>query len=723
MEEKDTQNFETEEQGAVESKSPTSKAKKPFPKKLVAIVASVVTTVAVGVATVALLLGGGGDNSDTNNETPHQTHIFSEWCETKSPTCKDEGEKSRICDCGEVETRTIAKLNTHTEVVDPAVEATCKKTGLTAGKHCSVCSKTLVYQQEIPKVDHTYDDKYDDTCNECGFVRDAECAHTQTEVVPGKASTCTVTGLTDGLKCKKCGEIITGQTTIAVKPHTEVTDVAVAATCTSTGLTEGKHCSVCNNVIVSQTIIEKAPHAYTSVITPPTKTQDGFTTHTCGVCQHSYKDGYVAALGSVGLAYTVEGNCCTITGIGSCTDTDVVIPSTIDGKTVTVIATEAFRDCTNLTSIKLPNTIETIKSRAFYGCTGLTEFTVPALVTSIGMHIFDKAENLSTVYYNSSYAHNGYVENHFFRTASIKKVVFGGTTIPSYILYGCEVTEVEIKDSVTRIGVSAFHGCRSLTSVEIPDSVKSIGDSAFYLCTSLTSVEIPDSVTSIAEEAFYSCTSLTSVVIGDGVTGIYRSTFSYCNSLTSVVIGDSVKSIGADAFYLCTSLTSVEIPDSVTRINEWAFYGCSSLTSIVIPDSVTSIDRCAFYGCSSLTSVVIGGGVKIINDFAFASCKSLSSVEIPDSVKSIGKSAFRHCTSLTSVEIPDSVTRIDEVAFYYCTSLTSVVIGRSVTSIGDYAFEGCFRLYSVTNKSNLDIVKGSDSHGYVAYYADEVVNG
>ena len=180
------------------------------------------------------------------------------------------------------------------------------------------------------------------------------------------------------------------------------------------------------------------------------------------------------------------------------------------------------------------------------------------------------------------------------------------TMIADNAFEDANLTSIEIPDSVTSIGSSAFSSCDSLTSLVIPDSVTSIGQWAFYYCRRLTSVVIPDSVTSIDSFAFESCDSLTSVVIPDSVIRMGFA-FEYCSSLTSIVIPDSVTEIGDRAFYSCNNLTSVVIPDSVTSIGSSAFESCSSLTSIEIPDSVTSIGNFAFHSCSSLVRVCYKG--------------------------------------------------------------------------------------------------------------------
>ncbi|MBR3875147.1 MAG: hypothetical protein IKJ25_00020, partial [Clostridia bacterium] len=114
---------------------------------------------------------------------------------------------------------------------------TCTETGLTAGKKCSECDIVLEAQSTVPATGHKYDDEYDATCNNegCDFVRDAACRHSNTETLAAKAATCTETGLTEGLRCKDCEEILTKQEIIPMVAHTWT-----LATCTAP-----KTCSVC----------------------------------------------------------------------------------------------------------------------------------------------------------------------------------------------------------------------------------------------------------------------------------------------------------------------------------------------------------------------------------------------------------------------------------------------------------------------------------------------
>ena len=670
------------------------------------------------------------------------------------------------------------KWEEHVEATDAAVEPTCTEKGLTEGKHCSKCGKVLKAQTEIDALGHDLEthNGQEATCTEKGWkayvtCKREGCDHTTYEEIPalghiGGTATCTEQAV-----CERCNEkygSALGHNYGDIIPKTE-------PTCSKKGVEAHYKCSVCNKVFKddehkTETTLDDLTIAinldahnfgnwiknegadthtgvcsYNSEHTETESCHGGTATcieqATCEKCNakygelanHDYKDGVCTVCGtrriSEGLEYSLNSDETgyAVTGIGSCTDTELVIPSKHNSKPVTSIGDHAFNNI-RLTSVTIPNSL-----------------------TSIGSSPF--GSGLMNVYYTGDIA--GWCKI----SGLVNLFLLGDSTI--YIGGNKVEGDLIIPRGVTSIGDGAFAGRTRLTSVTIPDSVTSIGKYAFVGCTGLTSIIVNErnskyhsagnclietatktllsgcktsviptdgSVTSIGNEAFYGCTGLTSITIPDSVTSICAGAFYYCTGLTSITIPDSVTSIGEEAFAGCSGLTSVTIPDSVTSIGNGVFAGCKGLTSITIPDSVTSIGNSAFYNCTGLTSIIVDegntkyysagnclietatktlilgcktsviptdGSVTSIGESAFYGCTGLTSITIPDSVTSIGYRAFYNCTGLISVTIPGSVTIIDDSAFYRCTGLTSVTIGNGVTSIGGSAFAGCTGLTSV----------------------------
>ena len=418
-----------------------------------------------------------------------------------------------------------------------------------------------------------------------------------------------------------------------------------------------------------------------------------------------------------GFTYTVSGGKATITDYSG-SATNLTIPSTLGGYSVTAIGNRAFRNCTSLTAVTIGDRVTTIGSSAFEFCTSLGSVTIGNSVTYIGWYAFSNCTSLGSVTIPDSVESIG---SGVFRNCTSLTGIWVDENNTAYssdsygVLFNKDKTTLiqtpgsisgnyTIPNSVTSIGDWAFFYRTSLTSVTIPDSVTSIGDYAFDSCTSLGSVTIPDSVTSIGNYAFDSCTSLTSVTIPDSVTTIGHSAFESCTRLTSVTIPDSVTSIGNYAFDSCTSLTSVTIPDSVTSIGDYAFRSCTSLTGIWVDENNTaySSDSCGFLFNKDKTTLIQAPG-SISGNYT-----------IPNSVTSIGDSAFSYCTSLESVTIGSSVESIGDWAFYECTSLGSVTIGNSVESIGNYAFYNCDDLanvYYVGTQSQWESISIGSSNG------------
>ena len=389
-------------------------------------------------------------------------------------------------------------------------------------------------------------------------------------------------------------EEITEEVTTA-HVHAETVLEGVAPTCTETGLTEGVLCGECGEMLVEQEEVPAIGHTLGDWIVDKEADIgiDGRMHATCTVCSDIIREtikGY-----SQGLDYTLneDGTYC-VSGIGTCTDLDILISPTYNGERVTSIGWSAFSGCSDLNSIIIPGSVTSIDGIAFMYCSGLTFIVIPDSVTNIGPSVFANCSGLTEITVvegNPVYHSDG---NCLIETER------------KTLIAGCMNSVIPADGSVTNIGDYAFCGSSGLTAIVIPDSVTSIGNEAFRLC-GLTSIVIPDGVTHIADQAFGGCTSLTSVTIPDSVTSISMHAFSWCTSLSSIDIPDSVTSIGSWAFGDCSSLTFIDIPDGVVGIEAFAFAKCSDLSSVIIPNSVVDISGYAFHECISLTDIYFTG--------------------------------------------------------------------------------------------------------------------
>ena len=393
---------------------------------------------------------------------------------------------------------------------------------------------------------------------------------------------------------------------------------------------------------------------------------------------------------------------------------NIVIPDTVNycgvKYAVKSIGEYAFYQCSDLTSVTIPEPMKRIGQLAFAGCSSLTTATISESVKSIGGGAFWNCYSLKSI-----------------------TLSFGDESNPAFFPFGqifgisddsgSEYGYYEIKQWTNRLSNTSTYNARfssSLKDVTITGS--HIPYRAFYNCHNLTSVHISSTVTNIKKEAFYGCTRLLKnydnatyvsndensyyalvefsnaeiCEINENCKIIADEAFSSCDNLKTLIISESVRNIGKNAFEECTNLESVEIPNSVVKIDDYVFSGCDKLASITIGDALVDIGNYAFNNCTCLNSISFGNSVKNIGNYAFYNCTGLNSITIGDSVKTIGEGLFYGCTGLTSVTIPNSITNVGKSVFYACSNLVSVTFGESVASIDAEAFGECANLKVIT---------------------------
>ena len=260
---------------------------------------------------------------------------------------------------------------------------------------------------------------------------------------------------------------------------------------------------------------------------------------------------------------------------------------------VTAIVDNAFKGCTRLFEIILPENITSIGTSTFNGCSSLTSIIIPENVTSIGSNAF----------------------------------------------YGCSfLSKINIPNNLINIGTEAFAECPNLPSFTFPENYDGAAF-VFGYCpggnSASVTIALPKTIywnTIDYQKSFVYLRENTSSysISFYGIGGAYYYTNMYSNldivrpnNAISIIFGNKVQHIPN---YLCAyldGLTEIHIPNSVITIGDNAFKACRSLNTVTIGDAVKIINPKAFEECSSITSITLPNSIAQIGDYAFSKCSSL----------------------------------------------------------------------------------------------------
>ena len=451
------------------------------------------------------------------------------------------------------------------------------------------------------------------------------------------------------------------------------------------------HWRACTNAGYADLYTDMGAHDYNVSTVEPTLTSRGYDLHQCKKCAHSYRDQYVDQLSGdlvFDLIYDQTGY--AVVGFSG-SPASITIPATYNGLPVKNVGIQAFKNCTSLTSVEVPDSVEYIGMAAFEGCSALTEMRLPFAGNTSYAYSFNAVLGYL-------FGRNAYQESYAVTVYRNKR----GT------LY---MTQQEPADEYTY----TFYLPNSLRSVSITKGP--VASLAFYGCTSLQTITLGDEVTSVEDNAFYGCTSLQTMTMGTGVTSIGSSVLWGCGSLVDLTVpflgGGNAEAAaqtqllgyffgetgyagamsvlqhysaeGSAQYCLPSSLRSVTLLGG--SLGYGSFENCTNLTSVTLPSSLTEIPDRAFSGCSNLESFAIGASLTSIGSKAFSGCVKITSLTIPNTVNSIALGAFSGMSGLAFVEIPfvgaNRTAEGAEAVFGYIFGTDSYVGGSSTVQYYD----------------------------------------
>ena len=423
----------------------------------------------------------------------------------------------------------------------------------------------------------------------------------------------------------------------------------------------------------------------------------------------------------------------------------LIVPSFINGKAVVGIRANGFYECTGVTGLILPDTVEYIDVNAFEGCekltrvrwsaglrkintgafdrTGLETLVLPEGVTFLGANAFGHAK-LKSVSLPSTVAKMtatneksdanpfAFCENleEIYVAEGNKAYKSDGNCVmrreDNTLVAGCKASK--IPSYTEHIGRFAFQGA-ALESVALPEGVTSIEDYAFAHNDRLKEITLPQSLTSIGKAVFFWCAALGKIAIPDGVTSVGDNAFSTCVSLKELALGAELLSAGCGLTEFCVALEKITVSENnesfsgegnclTRKADNTVIAGCASSK---IPAGTEQIGEYAFCGQTQLGAIDFPDGLKKIGHYAF-SCTGLKELKLPRGLQRIGVSAFANCIELEYVQIPDSVTDVgskafvceQEIGIYYdCTSMTAVITD-SLTELKEETFISLCTIYT-----------------------------
>lgn len=440
--------------------------------------------------------------------------------------------------------------------------------------------------------------------------------------------------------------------------------------------------------------------------------------------------GIVAHAESYDFTYSnLDDNCVMLTRYHG-SDTDVIVPSEINGYRVTFLE-ETFCANKNIKSVTIPESVEAIGDSAFGGCSNLESVQIGENVKGLGYYAFGGCTSLKEITLPQSV---GYIGNRAFNSCYALEEI----TLPQNLehigegaFYNCSaLTDVTVNGNVSRVKEETFSGCSALKSVNFAaNCVERIDKNAFTGCKELSEISGLDSLKELGTDVFTDTAWLAAkkqesplvtagyvlidgknyaeedLTIPDGIVMIADKAFKGNTNIKSLTLPQSVERIGDMAFTLCENLSNISVPETLDDFGDWCFGATPWMDAQKKDSDYVTLNSVLLYMKNSKGNIVIPDGVVGISDGFFKNSRDLLSVQFPEGLKFIGRNSFQDCYYLEEVTLPEGLEEIRDGAFYNSQNLASVYMPQSVTEIGEYAFYYCCALQDLTLSQNITSIK------------------
>lgn len=638
------------------------------------------------------------NNKSETRDIEQKEHVWGEWQYNY-----DNGTHTRKCqnkDC-ENNVDTQSCVYNQGEVALP----TCTRGGFTTYT-CQLC-KHAISGEPTEALGHNYGSFTADyvgvenfenhththtrTCKRCGDLDTEACSDTTQAVIE---PSCTTGGYTTST-CNTCGSVHETKRTEALGHSFGqwTYDASAADVHTQT-------CGTCGAV-------EKQACLYDGVVTLPTCTDNGYTTHTCSVCAHAYVDAQTDAYGHSYGDWSYDGG-------QSRTHTHVCSRcENAETKPCEMVTVTQAETCTTDGSVT-----ETCKH-----C--LISFTSEG-AKLLGHDFSEFADDGSGNHVRvCNRCGADEKEPHVYDTTTISEADCLNARV---VKSTCTVCNSSYNESVGEALGHFWPDWTAKADKHVRTCLRN-GDHVEEFAHAFTT-------TNLCEACNYDCLIYKLqgghyVVYGDDKLPA---------SVTTVIIGDKHGEVGQDNLYDVTqiyenafmgnrNITSVSLPATLTTVSDYAFYGCTALTTVTVAaqSQLTEIGYCAFVNCTALVSFVLPDGLVSIGGFAFSNCVKLFEIDVPASVQSLGSNAFRNTACYNDTNrwtdnvlylgkhliaaradvsdeytVKDGTISIGYMAFSECKELTAINLPASLKYVESNAFLGCEALTSVGFGGTMD---------------------